>query len=41
MEDLFKRIFTPEAEERITFSEMRKHAIFEKYFPKKKELIDF
>ena len=32
-EDLFKRIFDPNGETRITFAEIREHALFEKYFP--------
>lgn len=33
MEDLFKRIFNPNADDRITFAKIREHPIFAKYFP--------
>ena len=33
MENLFKQIFEVEAKKRITFTEIRKHPIFAKYFP--------
>lgn len=34
MEDLFKKIFNENTQKRITFSEIRQHPVFGKYFPK-------
>lgn len=33
VEDLFKKIFNPNPETRITFSQIREHPLFVKYFP--------
>ena len=33
VEDLFKRIFDPDPDTRITFEEIRHHPIFKKNFP--------
>lgn len=33
VEDLFRKIFNPDGEERITFLKIRSHPLFSKYFP--------
>lgn len=33
VEDLFKKIFNTNADDRITFSQIRQHPLFAKYFP--------
>jgi hypothetical protein len=33
VEDLFKKIFNPNPDDRITFSQIREHLLFAKYFP--------
>jgi len=33
LEDLFKQMFNTNGDDRITFSEIRKHPIFAKHFP--------
>lgn len=33
VEDLFKKIFNPNSDDRITFAKIREHPLFAKYFP--------
>ena len=33
VEDLFKKIFNPNGEDRITFYKIKEHPLFAKYFP--------
>lgn len=33
IEDLFKKIFEPQRQKRITFSEIREHSVFKEFFP--------
>ena len=33
MDDLFEKIFNPDPKNRLSFSDIRKHPVFSKYFP--------